>query len=213
MKISAFDLDHTLTTGNSSFNFCHFLLKRKILSASSVLDSGICYLRHLFFGMSVTELHHAIFNRILSGLSMHLLEEEVDRFLREHLFNSLYMPAVYRLRLAQHLGHYTVILSNSPSFLVKSVAAFLGVNEWRATEYALDKEDKLERIALVLQGADKAHHLKSLSQKFGIHQEAITAYSDSYLDLDFLKASGTPIAVNPDKKLRALSLEKKWSII
>lgn len=212
-KLSAFDLDHTLTKGNSSFNFCHFLLKRKLLTLSSVMDSSVCYLRHLFFGMSLTDLHHAIFNRMLFGLSMHFLEDQVDRFLKEYLFHGLYMPAVYRLRLAQHLGHYTIILSNSPSFLVKSMAEFFGVNEWRATEYAVDAEHKLSKVSLIMQGSEKALHLNSLSKKLGIQREAITAYSDSYHDLDFLKASGTPIAVNPDKKLRAVSLEKKWSII
>ncbi|HSX04641.1 MAG TPA: HAD-IB family phosphatase [Rhabdochlamydiaceae bacterium] len=213
VKLSAFDLDHTLTKGNSSFNFCHFLLKHKILSLSTVMDSSFCYFRHLFLGMSLTELHHAIFNRVLFGRSMHFLEDQVDRFLKEYLFSALYMPAVYRLRLAQHLGHYTVILSNSPSFLVKSVAEYFGVNEWKATEYALDEQHNLSRISIIMQGADKALHLNSLSKKLGIRREAITAYSDSYHDLDFLKASGTPIAVNPDKRLRAVSIQQKWSII
>src|SRR5258708_281826 len=102
------------------------------------MDSSVFYLGHLFFVLILTKLHHAIFNKILFGLSMHFLEDQVQRFLKEYLFSALYMPAVYRLRLAQHLGHYTVILSNSPSFLVKSVADFFGVNEWRATEYTLD---------------------------------------------------------------------------
>lgn len=212
-KLSAFDLDHTLTTGNSSFNFCRFLYKQKVLSLSAVITSAICYLRYLFFGMSLSELHHKIFTKVLSGLSLLLLEEQVEKFLKEYLSSALYMPAVYRLKLAQHLGHYTIILSNSPSFLVKSIAEFLGVDEWIATDYLVDQDCRLSKVARVLQGSDKALHLNFLSKKLGICREAITAYSDSFQDLEFLQASGNPIAVNPDKKLRAFSIAQNWSII
>jgi phosphoserine phosphatase len=163
--------------------------------------------------MSLESLHKAVFRRTLCGLSLHYLEEQVERFLKEYLTQELYMPAVNELRLAQQLGHYTVILSNSPNFLVAAVAKFFSVNEWRATEYGVDGERKLSKISLIMDGAAKALHLHELSKKLGIQKQAITAYSDSYLDLDFLNASGTPVAVNPDRKLRALSLQRKWSMI
>lgn len=212
-KLSAFDLDHTLTKSNSSFNFCWFLYRKNFLSLHALISSAIYYIRYLFFGMSLSKLHHSIFNRTLSGLSLSLLEKQVDQFLKEYLSSALYMPAVYRLKLAQHLGHYTIILSNSPCFLVKSIAEFLGVNEWKATEYAVDKDCKLLQVARILQGSDKAVHLHDLSKKLGICREEITAYSDSFQDLEFLQASGNPIAVNPDKKLRAFSLSQNWRII
>jgi HAD superfamily phosphoserine phosphatase-like hydrolase len=123
------------------------------------------------------------------------------------------MPAVACLRLAQHLGHYTVILSNSPSFLVSAVAKFLGVNDWRATEYATDNQLRLTGISTVMQGEEKASFVKQLSKKFGIDRNDVTAYSDSILDLPFLLSAGKPIAVNPDKKLRRLSIEKNWNVI
>ena len=38
-------------------------------------------------------------------------------------------------------------------------------------------------------------------------------YADSYYDLPFLTALGHPVAVNPDKRLRATAMSRQWPII
>jgi phosphoserine phosphatase len=96
---------------------------------------------------------------------------------------------------------------------VKKVAGLLGVNEWRATEYAIDRERNLCHISSVMQGEEKASCTKEVADRLSISTERITAYSDSILDLPLLLSAGVPIAVNPDRKLRRFSLQKKWFIL
>lgn len=208
-----FDLDHTLISVNSSYLFCQYLYRQKVLSFSSLLYSALCNIRHRFFKMPLLDLHKKIFQKILLGRPLSSLEVHVDSFIQESISKSLYMPAVACLLLAQHLGHYTVILSNSPSFLVEAMARFFNVNEWRATQYGVDKDQRLCNISSIMEGEMKAESVQAISTKFGIEKGDITAYSDSYLDLSFLLSAGCPIAVNPDRKLRALSMEKQWQII
>lgn len=212
-RLSVFDLDHTLVRGNSSYQFCRYLIKRKVLPLSSLLYSAACYVRHHFYGMSLFELHQNIFNKFLIGKSLESIEKHVEAFVEQCLSQSLYMPAVTCLRLAQHLGHYTVILSNSPSFLVSAIAKFLGVNDWRATEYVIDSEQRLTGISSVMQGEEKASFVKQLSRKIGIKKNDVTAYSDSFLDLPLLLSAGNAVAVNPDKKLLQVSMQKQWNVI
>ena len=211
--LSAFDLDHTLVRGNSSLSFCRYLFCKRVLPLSAYLYSGVYLLQHRFFHISLSKLHQSVFRRILFGKPLKEIEKHVENFLQQYLFSAFYPPAISSLKLAQHLGHYTVILSNSPSFLVKAIAQFLGVNEWHATEYNVDKDAKLCKIAQIIQGEDKAKCIGEIAGKLGIVREAITAYSDSFLDLQFLQAAGNPIAVNPDKKLRAFSQARAWNII
>lgn len=213
MELSAFDLDDTLICGNTGVHFCRFLRKKKVLPLSILIRSWIYSIRHRFFGMSLSQLHESVFESVLRGKPLEILENYVDRFVKETLNCFLYMPAFARLKLAQKRGHYTVILSNSPSFIVKQFAKILGVNAYYATEYGVDEKNCFHKILRILEGKDKAHYVKKIANKLGIFLEQITAYSDSVLDLDFLEVAGTPIAVNPDKKLRAISLEKKWRII
>lgn len=212
-QIHAFDLDRTLLRCNSSVSFCYYLRRKKVLPMSSVMLSGLYYVRHHFLGLSLKELHHSIFERVLRGQSLQLLEGYVDQFVRSAFISSLYLPAFNRLREAQQKGHYTIILSNSPSFLVKGFAKLFNVHEFQATEYDVDEERKLSRIARILEGEDKATYLKKLIAKWGLIHDKVTAYSDSILDLAFLQTAGEAVAVNPDRKLRALSLKKNWRII
>jgi len=212
-KISAFDLDHTLIQGNSSIGFCRYLFKQKALPLSVLLSSFLYSIRHRFLGMSLSELHHSVFNNILLGKPFELMEKYVDKFVHECIQASLYIPAFARLKRAQQLGHFTMILSNSPSFLVQRFAKRLGVNTYFATEYVMDEQKRFKKIKRILEGKDKAHYIKKMAKKLGIILEEITAYSDSFLDLEFLQVAGNPIAVNPDKKLREISVQNQWRII
>lgn len=212
-EISAFDLDKTLLQGNSSVGFCCFLYKQRAIPCSVLFYSFFYSLRHKFMGMSLHDLHQSVFNKLLRGKPLEWLEKYVDVFVAEYVKKSLYLPAFARLKRAQQLGHFTMILSNAPSFIVKRFADLFGVNFFAATEYAVDEHKRFSRIKKILEGKDKAHHIKTFAKNMGIFFDKIHAYSDSILDLEFLQEAGNPIAVNPDKKLKKLSLKNRWSII
>ncbi|MBS0603649.1 MAG: HAD-IB family phosphatase [Verrucomicrobia bacterium] len=212
-QLTVFDLDRTIVADNCSLDFCRYLVAKNVLPYSSLFYSFFYYVKHIFFGMSLTDLHSKVFDHLLRGRSLERLEANVEPFLQEYLYSRIYPPVIAQLRLAQHLGHYTLILSNSPSFLVEKIALLLGVNEWRATQYAVDNERNLCHIASIMQGEDKASCVKEIAGKFSIAKEKITAYSDSFLDLPLLLEAGTPIAVNPDRKLRRFSQQHQWSIL
>ena len=212
-NLSVFDLDHTLITKNSSFLFCRNLVKKGIFPSSYLYTSIYYYLRHRFFHLSLTDLHYAIFERLLKGNPIELLQDHVDAFIQEYLAEEYYFPALSRLRLAQHLGHYTAILSNSPSFLVEKVAKVLQVDAWKATEYSVDKDRKLCHISALMRGEEKARSALEIAEKLRIPKEAMTAYSDSSSDVPFLTAAGKAVAVNPDRQLLKLAKQSGWEVI
>lgn len=163
--------------------------------------------------MTPEKLHREIFDRFLKGRTLASLEQEVDAFIQRYLISALYPPALCQLKLAQHLGHLTMILSNSPHFLVKKIAESLGVSHWRATEYAVDKDQRLCDIASIMQGDEKASCVLKIAEELGVSPSKITAYSDSIWDLPLLLAAGTAVAVHPCRKLRAYSLKQEWTIL
>ncbi|MES2122117.1 MAG: HAD family phosphatase [Chlamydiota bacterium] len=211
--LAVFDLDKTIVESNCSFDFCRYLVSRKVLPGVMLFRSFIYYVRHMFFGLDLLSLHRSVFTSLLKGMSLPVLEQNVELFLKSQFFSKIYPPVLAQLRRAQHLGHYTLILSNSPSFLVNKIAQFLGVDEARATEYAVDKDQNLCHIASVMQGQDKASCLKEIAGKLSIDKSNITAYSDSILDLPLLLSAGTAIAVKPDRKLRRFSEIHQWTIL
>jgi phosphoserine phosphatase len=205
-------LDKTIVSSNCSFAFYKHLVSRKVLPRSSLFYAFLYYIRHTVFGMGLGVLHSHAFS-LLRGLSLEVIETEVDLFLEGYLEAHLYPPVLGQLKLAQHLGDYTLILSNSPSFLVKRIAARLSVNGYKSTEYAVDIRGNLCHIAFVMQGEDKASIARAVASQLGIVKQDITAYSDSVLDAPLLLCAGVAIAVNPDRLLRRLSETHCWPIL
>jgi HAD superfamily hydrolase (TIGR01490 family) len=213
VPLSAFDLDCTLLQKNSSFEFCKHLYRKKILSFSALLYSCIYYIRYTYLGLSLTELHQAVFESLLVGLSQKLLAEEALIFAEMHWKSLVYFPAWQRLKSAQHRGDRTIILSNSPDFLVGVFAKKFHVDAWRASEYAVDSKQRLFKIRSILQGDDKACLLREFCLNWNIAHEDSTAYSDSILDIAFLQAAGTAVVVSPDASLQQISREAGWEEI
>lgn len=210
MQICVFDLDRTLIRSNSSFAFCLYLYRRKVFSFLYVVRSVLYYIRHRFLGLSLTELHEKTFKSVLQGMDLQEIVCYVKEFVDHWLISALYMPAIAELRRAQHLGYYTMILSNSPSFLVKIIAERLHVCDWRATEYAVDKDGRLCHIAHILNGKDKAGQVGKIVRKLGLTAKNVVAYSDSFWDLPLLESAGCAVVVNPDRKLLRISQELNW---
>lgn len=213
MQLSVFDLDGTLIRGNSSFRFCFYLIQKRVLPRSAMVYAAWNYLCHSYGNRSLVDLHKKVFDKLLKGIKVSSLEEHVEPFLQTLFAKFCYGPAIESLRCAQHLGHYTLILSNAPSFLVKSVAKYFKVDGWHATEYAVDNDNKLCHISSIMQGEDKAACVTALTEERGWDMAAVTAYSDSHLDLPLLKAAGVAVAVNPDSALRKVSKRLNWKIL
>ncbi len=212
-QLAVFDLDRTLIKSNCSFDFCRYLVKQQVLPRVALLYACIYYVRHTFLKLSLERLHTQLFKRFLLGLSLELLEKHAARFVDDYLAKQIYLPAHSQLQLAHHLGHYTLIVSNSPSFLVERFARAMGVSGWRATEYAIDKERKLCHIASLMKGEEKAVCALKMAEDLKLAPSQITAYSDSMWDLPLLRAAGNPVAVNPDAKLRKWSRAHQWKIL
>ncbi len=211
--IAVFDLDYTLVTCNSSYWFCNFLHRQKVFPTWALCRAYWHCLRYKFSSKELKLLHSELFHSILKGLSMDNLKKFIVPYVRDCILANLYFPVFQELRLAQHCGTYTVIMSSSPSFLVSQAALALDVDEWIATDYEVDHSQRLVSIRNFIDGEAKAVALQKLAKKRDIPLEEVVAYSDSYRDLPLLQLAGKAVAVNPDAKLEAVSLENKWRIV
>lgn len=212
-RLVIFDLDKTLVKANTSFAFCTYLYRKKVLSLRRMVLALLYSVKYHLLDLSLEELHKQVFKGMLKGFSLDVLEKEALSFLPSFIKKSLYFPAISALRLAQQLGHYTVILSNSPTFLVGPLAKFFGVNEWGATIYQVDKDRCLCNIAELMEGTKKAGVALKIANRLGLSRESITIYTDSYHDLPLLFEGGESVAVNPDSKLLQVAKQHQWRVI
>lgn len=211
--ISAFDLDHTLVGSNSSVLFFRHLIDKGIFHPLSIFRTLFYKTEYHFFGLGLQELHRKVFRHFLRGKPLRYIQEHVESFVEADFYRHIYLPAFSHLRRAQHEGHHTVIISNSPSFLVEPIARYLGVNEWHGSNYLTDEKGVLSEIGLILTGEEKASCLQKMMNRFKTKKENVIAYSDSLVDLPFLFAAGKAVAVNPTGKMKRISEENDWEMI
>lgn len=212
-KISAFDLDHTLARSNTSFQFGIFLYRMRLFSFPTMLSLVGYYCAHKAGLISLQSLHVNIFQRLFKGRSEKNIRLLADLFYQE-THQAIWNPSILeRLKNAQNEGHFTVILSSSPDFLVRPFAEKLGVDRWCATPYHSNSEQRFSHLGRIFCGQEKAAHLTLLMTELGVSGDSTYAYTDSVLDLPFLNAVGNPIAVNPDRKLKRICREKNWPVI
>jgi len=213
LRLTIFDLDHTLLRINCSLHFGIYLYKKKCFSTLSMIRFLAHYLHHKLLGSPIAALHQQIFAKLFLGRYLSEIEAHVENYLNLHFSSIHYPPAVTRLQEALKRGDHIAILSNGPHFLVKAIAKRFNVAHWDATHYAVDQEQRFNTISKMLEGRQKADYIKAFAAKFGIAKKQITAYSDSYLDLPLLEAAGVPIGVRPDKTLKRICKQNGWEMI
>lgn len=172
-----------------------------------------CYGLHTLGYISIQRLQEKIFKKIFLGRPLSIFGALGHSFLEQQFDQIQYFPAVNRLQQAKDAGHYTVILSSSPHFLVALFAERFGVDQWGATHYAVDSKNNFCTISKFMLGNDKARYVTNLAKQFKISKQKIAVYSDSHHDLPFLRAAGTAVGVNPNKSLRALCKQNNWQIL
>lgn len=213
MRISVFDLDHTLFKVNASFRFGMYLYKKKVFSTAKMLRLSFCYASYKLGFISMLGLHKKIFKCLFLGQSLKKFEELAKAFVDEHFHILVNHLVLEKLALAQENGHYTTLFSSSPDFLVKIIAKKFNVNCWRASGYQTDQTARFCQLEEILTGDKKAKCLNELIQTLNANLSDCEAYSDSYEDLPLLELVGKPVVVNPDKKLQTFSVKKNWEMI
>lgn len=212
-SISAFDLDHTLFSKNSSYCFGRFLCRNKLLPFSSLMFIISYSLRHSIGLLPIIKLHKNAFKRLFLGRSLALIQQWSEEFIEENFEKLLNPVAIKELKLAQESGHITAILSSSPDFIVAPIAKRLNVSYWDATQYVIDNDQKFCSIGKLMLGRDKALCLTELARQYGVEKKETHAYSDSHLDLPFLLAAGKAYGVNPNRTLRLICRKNNWLIL
>jgi phosphoserine phosphatase len=210
---SFFDLDNTLLNANCSVGFGKYLYQQSVISFPRLLQLGGVFLLHKSGVLSIAAMQAIIFQKLFFRQPRSFFERHVDRFLDEHLDGLLNVLTVERLKIAQNANHFVAILSSSPDFLVEPIAKKFGVSYCKATSYATDRIGCFSHIECILQGNEKAEWVTNTAKELSLNQQNIAVFTDSVLDLPFLKCAGVKVAVNPDRKLRKLCLRNHWEIL
>jgi phosphoserine phosphatase len=110
-------------------------------------------------------------------------------------------------------GRRVYIISASPEEIVVPLARYLEVDEAIATRAAIDADGRYTgEVDFYAYGPFKAERMQEVADERGIDLDASYAYSDSVTDIPMLDAVGHAVAVNPDRDLARVALERGWEV-
>lgn len=217
MELALFDLDNTLLSGDSDFEWAQFLIGKGILDREIQEAKNIQFYEQYKAG--TLDIYEFLAFQ-LAPLTRHS-RAELDAWHLEFMTKHIrpIMGDAARKQVQQHLdaGHLCALVTATNSFVTGPIAREFGIANLIATVPACEqgaftglprgtpafKEGKINRVEA---------WLESQGLWWGSFDKT-WFYSDSHNDLPLLELVSHPIAVDPDDKLRQTAQAKAWQII
>jgi HAD superfamily hydrolase (TIGR01490 family) len=217
VNLALFDLDNTLLSGDSDFEWAQFLIEQGVLERELFEAKNLAFYQQYKAG---TLDIHEFLDFQLKPLSRHarrVLDGWHEEFMRSRVQGM--MGAAARDLVGRHrvAGDVCVIITATNSFVTAPIARAFGVEHLIATEPEQIDGEFTGRVAGVPSFREgKIARLEDwMAQRgWGWSDFADTwFYSDSLNDLPLLAKVQNPVAVDPDPTLRAHAEQHGWRIM
>lgn len=219
MNLALFDLDNTLLAGDSDFEWAQFLISKGVVDREIQEAKNIQFYEQYKAG---TLDIYEFLNFQLAPLARHR-RAELDAWHREYVEKHIrpIMPLKARQLVLEHLasGDLCAIVTATNSFVTGAIAREFGIQHLIGTIPAVDvtsgtfsgqptgtpsfQGGKIVRVE---------QWLEALGLWWGSFEQSYF-YSDSHNDLPLMEKVSTPVAVDPDEKLRAHADQHGWQIL
>jgi HAD superfamily hydrolase (TIGR01490 family) len=209
-----FDVDRTLLRGSSFLALAGPLRRNGLISRRRLLAAALHQLRFTLRGASHQQLEEAgrAGAEAVRGIEAQRLREITRDALQTVLLPRIFPGAMRALTEHHHAEAPIFLVSSAPIEIVEPLARAVGATDVAATRAEVEDGRYTGRLVEFVYGPAKYHAVHALAERHGIDLERSTAYADSFADAPMLGAVGHPVAVNPDRDLRALARRRGWEL-
>ncbi len=215
-RLVLFDLDNTLLGGDSDHAWGEFLIARKLVDESKHrAQNDYFYAQYKQENLDI----HAYVKFTLAAIldfTMDDLNQLHDAFMQEAVAPLMLNKAISLVDQHKAAGDYCVIITATNEFITAPIADKFQVDQLLATE--LERENGHFTGNISGTPCYQFGKVKKLEQWLDSRNDTLSFadsifYSDSINDLPLLRKVTTPVAVDPDEKLREIALHAGWQII
>jgi len=217
VNLALFDLDNTLLTGDSDFEWSQFLIEQGVLDRELFEAKNLAFYEQYKAG---TLDIHEFLDFQLKPLSRHarkVLDAWHEDFMRIKVRPMMGDKA--RALVNEHLaaGDVCVVITATNSFVTAPIVREFGIEHLIAT----DPEQKDGEFTGGVAGVPSFREGKVVRMEQWLSErgwnwdsfEQSCFYSDSLNDLPLLSMVKRPVAVDPDATLRAHAGQQGWPVI
>lgn len=210
-----FDLDRTLLRGGSGPLISKALQEVGLLPERRIPGEGLLFRAFELFGETRLAM---LGTRNAARFTAGWPREAAQR--AGEIAAELLLPRVQpfaRPLIEEHkaAGRLVALATTTPLDVVTPFATALGIDHVVATRYG-EREDGCYDGTIsgeFVWGAGKLRAVSSWADQYGVDVADSWAYSDSYYDLPLLSAVRHPHAVNPDPRLLAAAVLRRWPVL
>lgn len=221
MKLALFDLDHTLLPIDSDYAWGVFTSTIGWTDPVDFSRRNDEFFAHYQAG--TLDIHDYVRFATAAVRRQGAVNSEAAHadFMRAVVRPAIQPQAVALVRQHQQAGDEVVIVTATNEFVTRPIAQAFGVQELIAVELERDtsfggtgwitgeirgipsfREGKVTRVAQWL-----------ASRQLDWADVETTFYTDSINDLSLMEKVTHPVATNPDKRLRAIAVQRGWRIL
>ena len=210
-----FDLDKTVIARSSTLAFGKPFYQGGLVNRRAVLKSTYAQFYYLIAGADADQMDRMrdYLKQLCAGWDVAQVRAIVDETLHDLIDPLVYDEAVSLIEEHKAAGRRVVIVSSSGEEVVAPIGEMVGADEVVATRMVVKDGRYTGDIEFYAYGPHKADAMRSLAERHGWDLAECYAYSDSFTDLPMLEAVGHPVAVNPDKALRRVAVEREWPVM
>ncbi|WP_332777934.1 HAD family hydrolase [Polaromonas sp.] len=215
-KLTLFDLDHTLLSGDTDVLWCDFLIEKGVLDKKHFGARNADIETRYKAGTVGLQEFADFYVGTLAGRTLQEWEPLRQEFLATWVVPRI--PAAAIALVDKHLeaGDLVVMTTATNRFLTELTAIYLDIEHLIATEAEVRDARFTGRTTGTLnmrEGKVERLHdwLTARGLRFQDYQS--TAYSDSINDLPLLEAVKHPVTVNADARLAAIAAERRWPAV
>lgn len=210
-----FDLDRTLLRRSSALALAGAFREHGVIGRGQLAKAAGWQLLFAARGANAETVRKAAEDglMVLKGFAVADLRGLVAGAMEPVLKPLVYHDALALAREHRERGEPTYVVSATLQEIVEELARELGFDGAIGSTCEIEDGLYTGRSLRACHGEGKAAALRELATEQGFDLSASTAYSDSHTDLPFLEAVGNPVAVNPDRRLRELALDRGWPIL
>ena len=210
-----FDLDKTIIAKSSTLAFSRPLSKAGLISRRALLRSAYAQLVFTMNGVDhdTLERMRAYLSQLCAGWDVEQVRAVVAETLHELIDPMVFDEAAALIEEHHAAGRDVVIVSTSGADVVEPIGEMLGAEHTIGTRMVVEDGRYTGEIAYYAYGPAKAEAIRELAAARGYDLAQSYAYSDSVTDVPMLEAVGHPFAVNPDKGMRKVALDRGWPML
>ena len=215
MKLTLFDLDHTLLSGDSDVLWCDFLIAQGVLDAGFAqrnADMDVQYKAGTVDAVVFADFYVCT----LAGRTPQHWEPLRQLFLTQEILPRIPSAAMALVKRHRDAGDLVVMTTATNRFITELTAKQFQIAHLIATEPELVDgvfSGATTGVLNMRSGKLARLHAWLAARGQSLEQFDSTGYSDSINDLPLLGAVDRPVAVNADARLAEVAAARGWQTL